>query len=272
MSSDHTSWFDNVKESGVLHQTQFSGEAARNMQSRGYDVTTGTHGTKWVEGMNEVVPADTIGANNHEGISRTNRAYYTANPTVGLTGSDPGNPKYDPTGQGRIRAERPERSGWVWASSSRIKDKHAVTGEPVPGRDVVHKVKAKGHIDEDPVLNQRGLGSDEMTADKLEITDTEWIPFSAPEWFSDEEKQPTAMQGTLPNYNWNRQSPVLGDGYADTSDDYNSERINTRRNRNDRLMRERRDSQAADFNTQSKNRQQILGQQQFDVEGILKFR
>ena len=82
------------------------------------------------------------------------------------------------------------------------------------GRPIVQQVKPVGTIGEDHNLNPRGLVSQEVTADRLEITDTDWI--KPPMW------DDYGTQGTLPNDNWNKYSTDGG-----WSGDHNNKRLMT---------------------------------------------
>lgn len=160
----------------------------KRMIERGYDVTRGTHGTKYIPGMTTVDPAEKVGKTVHEEYTRVNRVYYYAHPT-------------DKADQRRgQRRDEP----WPWAMDAAQKfpeetvivdSDGSLTTFKVSGRPVVHYVEAVGCIDGDPVLNTDGE-SREMTADQLIITDTQWIPMPR--------SQDVGVQGTLPFENWNR--------------------------------------------------------------------
>lgn len=187
-----------------------------NMTRRGYDPLRGSHGTRFVEGQTHVDPGGSVGKNNHVGLSRADRAYYSA-PSANPTAED--NTMY-------------ESGGWYWADQNETWDKHAVTGHAVRGRPVIHEVKPIGNIDGDPVLNKDGQVGTELTADRLEITDTQWIKRPRSEY--------TVVQGTLPGYNWNRQAPLREDGTPYGIGGYNNDPQDTYYNRNLRISKEER--------------------------------
>ena len=149
------------------------------MKQRGYDPMSGTHGTIMdprIKGR--VLPAQRAGVEPiYKSLSRTNRAYYTANLS------------YFP--------HEAENYGWFWArqAASYHRDQ-AGSSAPAP-RPVVHFVKPSGEIKGDPVLNPRGASGQELTANSLKVTDTSWIP--TPGGFND-----VGVQGTLPHVNWNQ--------------------------------------------------------------------
>lgn len=254
-----------------LQQDQFSNEAKINMTDRGFDIHSGTHGTAYREGMGDVIrPGGEVGLNNFTEFSRSNRTYYTANssPERNAAGHDLNlmDRQIDyikETGQiDRNKANFPkdaENNGWHWAGLANADDKHAITGDPVKPRAVVHDVKPLGHIDEDPVLNRRGTTSNELTADALQITDTKWIP---PHTWSSQEDE--VAQGTLPNYNWNKQAPLESDGSIDKFEDHNVKRSSPRLERQTRLSEEARNTNAQQFNEKAKQRETLfrMGQQQ----------
>lgn len=176
--------------------TNFSDEPAKRMRERGFDLSRGYHGTVYnsAQGVpDEILPSEQLPdrTNNFEGTTHENRAYYypegpTDNNAVNRGGS---------TG------------AWTWASSSRqeaanrpFRDKPGTQKDAVFLRPVVHKVEAIGHIDGDPVLNPTGEGAaEEMTADRLRVTDTEWVrPIS--QWG----RREVGIQGTLPHDNWSK--------------------------------------------------------------------
>lgn len=167
------------------YELEQSKAVTKRMAERGFLVDQGTHGTAWYEGMSEVLPADEVGVTNFSSTSRVNRAYYTAHLS--------NNPKYA------------EDSGWSWARTAAENsvryspEPHAVNPDvTVPRRPVVHEVEAVGLIAGDPVLNPNGSAK-ELTADKLAIKDTHWVPRVSP-WRLDV----LGHQGTLPHVNWNR--------------------------------------------------------------------
>ena len=169
------------------HMKEFSNDAADAMNERGYDINRGTHGTVYAgPEQKEVLPAIEVGKTLYEGTSHVNRTYYNAhNPNL------PG---------------EAEKRGWSWADrasekSTRLGDeRHAQQpGVIVRGRPVLHEVEPIGHVDGDPVLNPRGTSSLELTADKLKITDTHFIPPVDPY-----DSLHVGNQGTLTGTNWNR--------------------------------------------------------------------
>jgi hypothetical protein len=148
---------------------------------RGHDIYRGTHGTTMANpDQKYVMPGNVVGKK-HYPISNTDRAYYVA-------------PKTNKAG-----AAEASRSGWQWAHGAVQSAvlSPVVGNEPfVPPRPVVHHVAAEGKVDVDYNMNN-DTKRDQMTADRLRITDTEWI------------RTPDALfehgvQGTLPHMNWNQ--------------------------------------------------------------------
>lgn len=255
-----------------LQQEQFSNEAKINMTDRGFDIHSGTHGTSFRENMGDVIkPGGEVGLNNFTEFSRSNRTYYSANSTPernaaghDLNLQDRQIDWIKESGQlERNKANFPkdaESNGWYWAGlAQNDTDKHAITGNVVKPRAVVHDVKPLGHIDEDPVLNQRGNSSNELTADALQITDTKWIPPS-----QDDE----VIQGTLPNYNWNKQAPLESDGSVDRYEDHNFKRSSPSLERKTRLSEEQRNTNAQQFNEKAKQRETLFRMGQQPLPGL----
>lgn len=202
----------------------------QEMERRGYDPKRGTHGTAFVEGMTTVDPGEVVGRNNWPGLSRSDRAYYTS--------KHPNDPDYA------------EHQGWMWAqdASSPRGDKHVTSGYDVRSRPVVHHVEAEGTIDEDPILNKGGRTGAELTADRLKIVDTDWIPHPPLDFGAEPHKNANVVQGTLPNYNWNKTvKPV------DDRKDSNWVTTNTRLEREVRINRERAQQEDFDWRRQHAN-------------------
>lgn len=145
------------------------------------DVTRGTHGTSTPDGSapSEILPAATHGGfQSYPGLSDSRRAYYTA-------------PRKDGDGQD------PSDEGWRWAQSS-VGNR---LGGGVRARPIVTHVAPIDEADVDLDMNiNRGGYSQQMTASKLTVTDTEWIP-PINEWARGPSE---GVQGTLPNENWNK--------------------------------------------------------------------
>lgn len=147
------------------------------------DVSRGTHGTSTRTGMTagEIVPASVHGGYQaFPDLSDSSRAYYTAEtrPEGPAAGSDA---DYRDTSQ----------QGWNWARKSQMN--RTIGG--ARARQVVHHVEPIGTIDVDRNINEGGNAT-QMTADRLRITDTEWIPKAS--------EDSAGVQGTLPHENWNK--------------------------------------------------------------------
>lgn len=259
-----------------LQQSQFSNEAKINMTDRGFDINRGTHGTAFREGMGDVIrPGGEVGLNNFTEFSRSNRAYYNAHSTPernaaghDLNLQDRQIDWIKESGQlERNKANFPkdaESGGWHWAGLAQANDKHAITGDKVKPRPVVHEIRPLGHIDEDPVLNQRGNSSTELTADALQIVDTKWIP--AQTWGSADDE---VAQGTLPNYNWNKQAPLDEGGFIEDSyRDYNVKRSSPSAERRARISEENRNTNAQQFNQKAKQRETLFRMGQQPLPGL----
>lgn len=173
---------------------QRSKEVQSNVRGRGFDPQKGTHGTTFVPGMTSVDPSNKAEDAKpvHHGLSDPDRAYYTADQVNVVEDENGWTPRDMSNG------------GWSWANMAAGSRRDTVTnpnGTPgsVPGRPVVHRVEPEGTIDADRNLNPMGKVAGELTADRLKITDTEWI---IPP--SEENRRSPGVQGTLPNENWNK--------------------------------------------------------------------
>lgn len=169
---------------------------AYETRSRGYDIGAGTHGTVMPasgEVPEQIVPASEHGRQVFPGLADPDRTYYTANYT--------GPPQRAP---GRSN----EELGWGWATGASRKS-GIDTG--VRARAVMHTVEPEGRIDTDKNLNSPGTYGAELTADRLNVTGTEWI------------RPPTSseagVQGTLPHINWNQH---VGHTGLQQAEDYNN--------------------------------------------------
>jgi len=178
-------------------------DVTENMSKRGYDPYRGEHGTKFSNQVTTHIDAPkqrgSRGSQVH-GLSDSDRTYYVADgPKTNMVDS------------------------WGWArmaAHNKLDFVSPPTGGPksaanqsryVQGRPVVHKVEPEGTIGGDHNLNPTGKGGAELTADRLKITDTEWI-MPAQDSFDPAAPKPIGTQGTLPNQNWNR---YHSDGYND---------------------------------------------------------
>ena len=137
---------------------------------RGQDLQRGIHGTIFREGQTTVDPAGAATPTNY-GDSDTGRAYYSADQPEDTSSSK-------------------DWSGWNWAQQA--VEASAKRGETL-GRPVVHQVEAEGNVDIDPNVGE--MHYDEYTADRLKITDTNWIRPPSGD---------VGTQGTLPHINWNQ--------------------------------------------------------------------
>lgn len=154
------------------------------------DISQGTHGTTMFdEPTQHILPSDAHGSVTFPNLSDASRAYYTAvrKPAEMMPGADP-----------KLSAEE---SGWHWAQSASLYRK--VSG--VRPRPVVHAVTPEGSVDLDMNLNDYGT-SQEMTADRLRITDTSWTP--PPSMYPG--RGVIGVQGTIPHVNWNQFGPPDG--------------------------------------------------------------
>lgn len=77
----------------------------------------------------------------------------------------------------------------------------------------------------------------------------------------------THVQGTLPNYNWNRQSP-LHDDYGWGSEDYNNKEFSPSAERRTRLSEENRNMNAIQFNTKVRERGRLADMGQMQLPGL----
>ena len=194
------------------------------MAERGFDVDRGTHGTKYIPGMTEVVPAsaDSSVRQVHGGLADPDKAFYSA---------------HGPDVYGRTA----EQSGWTWANVTSNNQPdwvgEGLNKSTVQGRPVVHQVTPVGQVGADRNLNPYGKVGNELTADRLNITETDWI---RPPTYS------VGTQGTLPNENWNR----YGEGFW--GDDQNNLELQTRS-----------EVQRQTVPEVDPRRSEILGQQQF---------
>jgi hypothetical protein len=149
---------------------------------RGYSVGEGTHGSTMAgPDQTHVDPGVASGKVNY-GISDSTRTYYTAKHAG--------------------RPEEAEKKGWDWAVNA-VKSAYDA---PVPLRPVLHHVETEGVIDVDRNINPSG-DTDAMTAERLRITDTDWIPDTEALNIKYSRKYAgediVGVQGTLPHVNWN---------------------------------------------------------------------
>jgi hypothetical protein len=171
--------------------------SAEATERAGYDITTGTHGTTMPK-SGEVPEAITPPKERpgdpqvYESIADPTKAYYSAN------SRRPGK-----EGLG-------SQQGWKWAKRAArhqeiVSRRPGESGDGIAGRPVVHHVEAMGTIDTDKNMNKLGTTGPELTADRLKVTDTEWIrrPDSGTE---------VGVQGTLPHVNWNQFAPPKDEG------------------------------------------------------------
>jgi hypothetical protein len=184
------------------------------------DVTRGTHGTSLSEGKapSQILPAEKIGKRVWTESDPT-RTYYTA-----VQKSNENNDEIDIA----------DLHGWSWAQ--RASDKISSSG--TPGRPVVLDVSPRGRIDLDYNLNEYG-NSEEMTADRLKVNNVQWMP---PRDWDD-----VAVQGTLPNENWNKYPRSTGAKYG-PDDDLNYQRIKRPRSQTDEYVAPRSTSPEVDPN------------------------
>jgi len=203
---------------------------AYNTLHRGYNVSSGTHGTVMPE--SGAVPEHIVPHNERPGtpqgagppqvfpgLADPTKAYFTADYK--------GPPQRAP---GRSN----EELGWGWANSAARKQGIDTGLRP---RAVMHTVEAEGRIDVDRNLNVSGTEGAELTADRLRVTGTDWI------------RPPTSseagVQGTLPHINWNQH---VGHTGLQQAEDYNNVGISERTgemqipHRNDRAEEEAMDA------------------------------
>jgi hypothetical protein len=153
------------------------------MIKSGYDISKGMHGTVMHEEGSEsggfgthVLSASARGSAPLYELTRRDRAYYTA---------------HHPSPSGHWNEA--ETSAWNWASMAVEQHKGRAKVQP---RAIVHSVEPEGRLGTDPVVNRQGTTGSEMTAGRLRITGTHWIPKPRPE--------SRGYQGTLPYVNWNQ--------------------------------------------------------------------
>jgi len=159
---------------------------ARERAFDNLDVTRGTHGTVTHDGSipDEILPSSSFGTQVWN-FADPGRTYYTAHRKVPSINSD-----WD--------RGSPERAGWKWAADARQYHYESA----VRPRMVNLHVQPVGNIDLDMNLNARGEMA-EMTADRLKVTDVDWIPPIT-------DSHTMGIQGTLPYENWNKYDPHGG--------------------------------------------------------------
>jgi hypothetical protein len=201
-----------------LNPDQFKTSKELSKAFERLDVTRGTHGTVLSDGVapSQILPAEKIGKRVWTESDPT-RTYYTAVEKR----------YYDET-------EMSDLLGWSWAN--RASDK--LSSKVVPGRPVVLDVSPEGRIDLDYNLNEYG-NREEMTADSLKVNNVQWTP--PLDW------DDVAVQGTLPNENWNKYPRSTGAKYG-PDDDLNYQRIKRPRSQTDEYVAPRSTSPEVDPN------------------------
>jgi hypothetical protein len=180
---------------------QFHDDAVQEMIRQGFDVHRGTHGTYMRAGEGKhkesggfgthVVPAREHGKGALYDLTHTHRAYYSA-AHPNLTGS-----------------REAEQSAWNWSAMA-VEQAVSRGSEQVAPRAIVHHVVPEGRLGTDPVVNKSGTMGAEMTADRLRITRTDWIPRPR--------EGSSGYQGTLPYVNWNQFSSRPKEGHSSIED------------------------------------------------------
>jgi hypothetical protein len=172
-------------------------EAIAKAKRMNLDLSRGTHGTvmnKDGSTMPEVVPSNKSGRMVHSSMSDPSRAYYTA--------ADREMSDQWTLSQPYSQGAGADKDGWTWARLAADSK-----GAGTRMRAVVHNVAPSGTVDQDVNLPSSGA----MTANKLKVTDTQWIP---PVTAGQHHSGVPGVQGTLPHVNWNEFRPEGNFGEA----------------------------------------------------------
>ena len=195
-------WLTDPSESAA-----YSGDEAVTHISRRLHFDRGTHGTIMREGVtDEILPSKVHGGEAVFGMSDPERAYFTAPSKTSLSPESLDEKTGKPlpfahvgSTEAKHHPEYTERKAWDWATSA---VRSSTYGGRIPGRPIVHDVEAVGRVDVDVNMDPSGMSGHELTADRLRITDTQWIP--PPHSYEH------GVQGTLEHLNWNQYGPTEG--------------------------------------------------------------